>query len=423
MLFKFLLFFSFYLPFQIALNPTPSIDLASIRVFILILFSFWLLGGLKNKKISIGNGVIAGLIASFLFLSLFSIFFAENISWSLRKLLYLFSIFPIYFVASGIIDSEEKGKKILKALVYSGTAVAILGIIQFVAQFIWGIEKVYTFWSEHLISIFLGKSFSQAVLANSSWLVNISGQDYFRAISIFPDPHMFSIFLGLLLPLAIGLFAIYKKKQWLVLFLIIFLANILTFSRGGYLGLIAGGIFVFLFFWKRIEKKYKIATGLSCMIILFVLIMPNPVSSRFFSSFDFQEGSNLGRIEMWRKAGEVIIKNPFFGAGIGNFPLKIDPMAGYREPIYAHSTYLDIASETGVPALLCWAGILAYAIFKFIKKSKDDIVYLFLAVSLVIFSAHSIFETGIYSPANLTLLLVIISLANSGEIKKYEKMA
>jgi len=51
MLFKLLLILSLYLPFQLALNLAPGIDLASIRILILILFFLWLAQGLKNKKL------------------------------------------------------------------------------------------------------------------------------------------------------------------------------------------------------------------------------------------------------------------------------------------------------------------------------------------------------------------------------------
>ncbi len=121
---------------------------------------------------------------------------------------------------------------------------------------------------------------------------------------------------------------------------------------------------------------------------------------------------------MWRKAGEIIIKHPFFGVGLGNFPLQIDSTVEYRTSIYAHNTYLDIISETGLLAGIIWITILIYSIKTFIVKSKKDKLFFYFALSLIIFSVHSIFETSLYSPVNLTLFLIIIAAT-----KKYEKVS
>lgn len=418
MIFKLLLFLSCYLPFQLAINPTKGIDLASIRPLILGIFFLWLFDGLRKKKVVIKNNVQVGLLVVFLFLSAFSIFFASNTDWSARKLLYLFSIFPIYFVALNVINSQEKNKRIVMCLVSSTALVAIVGIFQFILQFFLGIDRTYKFWATYVVPPFLGNSFSQMVLTYPSWLVNISGNNYLRATSIFPDPHTFSFFLGLIVPLSMGIGLIYKKNVWLMTTFLILLADILTFSRGGYIGLISGVIFASLIFWNKLGKKYKSTIILGTSIFLLVIIVPNPVSARFFSIFNLKEGSNSGRIQMWQKAVEVIAEKPFFGTGIGNFPLEVNPLATYREPIYAHNTYLDIMAESGILAGLVWIGLLFFTIVKILKKAKKEKFYLYLAVSLIIFSAHSLVDTVIYSPVVLTLFLILISLAYSNESEK-----
>ena len=412
MLSKLITFLALYLPFQLALNPAAGIDLASVRVFILLIFFFWLADSLKNKKFIIQKNWTTAFVGIFLFLNLFSIFFARNPDWSLRKLLYLFSIFPIYFVASTIINNQEKAKKLLSALVLSGALASLIGILQFLSQFIFGLDNLLNFWKNHFAVPFLGRTFSQSVFEYSSWLVNISGQTYFRAISVFPDPHMFSMYLGLLWPISLFLYIKHPRKIWLFSTILIFLADILTFSRGGYLGLFFGAIILFFVFWKKISPKFKLGGLVVASLFIIFFTIPNPITTRFFSSFDPNEGSNAGRLAMWRAAEKEISEKPIFGTGLGNFPLAVNPRAAYRQPIYAHNTYLDIAVETGLPSALAFLGILLSAIFYFIKKSKNDIAYSGLAIGLVIFSVHSLVETGIYSPVVLTLLLFLVSLAS-----------
>ncbi|MDO8240572.1 MAG: O-antigen ligase family protein [Candidatus Moranbacteria bacterium] len=415
-----------YLPFQLALNPTTGIDLASIRVFILFLFFGWLAQGLKKKNIRLNNNLQTWLVASFLFLNLFSALVAKNSDWSMRKLLFLFSIFPIYFVASQLITNKERLYRAVKTIVASAAVVAGVGIVQFLLQFIIGWKSTYTFWAKFVIMPFLGSSFGEAVLKNPSWLVNIGGKTYLRATSLFPDPHMLAFYLGLALPLAFWFMLHTDKRKKLAIFGcgLILLADLLTFSRGGYVGIFSGLVFVGIFFWKKTERKYKVVTSIVLLMGLSILLVPSPISQRFLSSFDLQEGSNQGRMAMWGKAMEVTLEHPLLGVGIGNYPLEVNPVATYRDPIYAHNTYLDVAAETGLINMLVWIGILLVTGLGFLQKSKQENLFFFSAISLVIFSAHSLVETAIYSPVVLTLFLIILSLYNFPivETKQNEKV-
>lgn len=413
-MFKFFLFLCLYIPFQLALNPMEGIDLASGRVLIIILFLFWLANGLKNKKVIIKNSLQTWLIAAFLLFSALSIAVAQNTDWSIRKLFFLLSIFPIYFVSSALVDDAEKAKKTARFIVAGGFMAAIIGIGQFLAQFIWGLEKTYQFWADYIIAPFLGKSFSQAVLQNPSWLVNISGNDFLRATSVFPDPHMLSFYLGMAGALCLGLIltAEKNKKFWWLALITILAADFLTFSRGGYLGIFCAIAALLFVFWRKASWKFKkifLALG---VVLLIILAVPNPVSQRFFSSFNLKEGSNAGRIEIWQQAMEVIKNNIGIGVGIGNYPLEIKPSADYREPIYAHNAYLDVAVEIGMFGILAWLGIILSAGMSFIKKSKTETFFIGGFLALVIFAAHSLVETAIYSSTVLPIFLIIISLSN-----------
>jgi len=409
-----------YLPFQLALNPASGVDLASIRVLILGVFGLWLVEGLRKKKIVMGHNWTTATVAIFLFLNLVSIFWASNEDFSSRKLLFLFSIFPIYFVMSAFATDLSKIIQLTKMLLWGGALVAVMGIGQFFGQFVWGLNRVYDFWAKTVIWPFLGKSFSVAVLQNPSWLVNVSGKTYLRATATFPDPHMFSFFLGMLIPLALSVYLVSRRKIYLLFLALMFLADVLTFSRGGYLGLFAGVVMLIIFFWSKIGFKYKIAGAVVLGFLILSLAVPSPISQRFASSFDLKEGSNEGRLMIWKQALEVVRDHPLFGVGIGNYPLIIDPTADYREPIYAHNTYLDIWTETGAFSFLAWMGIIISAFCGFLKRMPNDIFFMGGALSLVIFSVHSVVETGIYSPVVLTLLLIIVGFSQISLGKNHE---
>ena len=408
-MFNFFLLFCLYLPFQVALNPLLGVDLASIRILILILFFIWILFGIRSKKNILSLNIQAKLVVVFLGLGLISVLFAQNLDWSLRKIFYLISIFPIYFIARNILSEKEGHLKVLERLVFSGAVLSFIGVVQFFSQFFWSHEKIYRFYVKFIGPTFWGESLTQMVAEHSSWLVSIANQNYFRAISIFPDPHTFSLFLGMLIPVAFCLFLLSKQKKiWLFSFLVILLADILTFSRGAYLGILFGLIFFIFNFWKQISGRRRAIIGLG-IILFFLFSAANPVSQRLISSFNLKEGSNLGRIQMWEEAVMVISQKPIFGTGIGNFSLEINKDVKYRNPIYAHNTYLDIAAEEGILAGLIWILILAVTLIKFRILSRNNLIYTGLTGSLVIFSTHSLVETGIYSPVVLTLFLILIS--------------
>ena len=73
----FLLFFA-TLPFQFALSPAPGIDLHISRLFAIGLFSLWFIQSLLRRKLPLPASVETILFVSFLCLSSFSLFFAED---------------------------------------------------------------------------------------------------------------------------------------------------------------------------------------------------------------------------------------------------------------------------------------------------------------------------------------------------------
>jgi len=508
-----------YIPFQIALNISAGIDLASGRVFILYLFAVWIIKSLAEKRFVIRFNLQTLLICLFLFIAVFSMLQAWDAERAFRKILVFLSIFPLYFIItslsisflSGCLKSSKihgiyplgfqkwsrqtmpyetlKGKfhlldgldadknnyiyKILNALIISGFILSLIGITQFALQFIIGIDPIINFWSKYVSPVFYGNTFGAEVIANPSWLVNIGGVTVLRAFSLFPDPHMFSFYLGLLIPIALAIVLVNKNNinchselvsesvvdkgsaslqfpkqiiRWIgrfcgnrqrilkqvqndkhvflnskFIYLILFtmlLAELLTFSRGGYIGMIAGIGVTIILLWRYISFNKKIILGLATgILILFLSFTNQSIVNRFLSSFDFNEGSNIERIKNWNQGYKMFADNFFTGVGIGNYSIYLYPTVEYRTPIYAHNLYLDIGAEMGIFALLVWLlliGITIWQLFKTGKRSKDAFsraLSFGLIGSLIWFSAHSFFDTPIYSPTILAIFVVIISLA------------
>jgi len=404
-----ILAFCLFLPYQFALNPKVGFDLAIVRVIIPMLFLSYAFFAMKNKINIFNFNKVTSLLLLLLTLEIISLFFSHNLTWSIRKLVFPLSIFPIYFLAVSILNTYQKKRAALLALLGGATILAAIAILQFISQFIFGIDPVYAFLANTTAPFFLGKSFAASVLAYPSWLVNSNGITYMRATATFPDPHMLSYYFGMLIPWSVALWATTTKHKKLLAISVILLliADALTFTRGGYLALIAGSLIILPLVSLKTAKK--IILGCLIFVLLFTIAPHNPVAGRLVSSFDTQEGSNQARLSNWEQAIAIISSKPF-GVGIGNYSLAVNPTATYREPIYAHNAYLDIAAEIGIPAAIIFI-LLLFSVFKsFWILSKKQPFFIAGASSVAIFSVHSLVENPLYSVHILPLFLIIIAL-------------
>jgi len=430
---SFLLFLIFLLPFQFALNPQEGIDLSIARMLIVLAFFIWLVYALLRKKISIINNFISWALVAFLGLALLSIINAENPNWAVRKLLVFVSIFPLYFLITQYFKKEDF-PKISKVILTASTITSLIGIFQFSSQFVWGPKAVFSVWAKYLAHFFLGANTSQAVISNPSWWVNLSGKTVLRATAFFPDPHMLAFFLGISLPFFLP-FLLNKKQASslsgpyslsspsILIAFTAFMANIicllLTFSRGGYLGLLAAGLWLLATSFAYLKKKQKLLIIVTSILLVMAILFITPISNRLFSSFNLEEGSVAGRLSIWQDAWNTWRSHFWLGTGIGNYSYHLSPLNEYRAPINAHNTYLDIGVEMGIFALITWLAIFAYILYKLIKllwlkvdNGKLKIESMVLVSSLIYFSVHAFFETPIYSPQILPLLMVILGLAS-----------
>jgi len=405
-----ILFLYFFLPFQFALNPVDGFDVAIIRVFILCIATLFFTYNLYQKKFFIPRGWTFGLLCAFMMWTLLSLFFTPVPSWTLRKIIFLFSFAPIIFIIVTLFrTTPDAKKKIFHWTVIGATAISIVGIIQFLLQFVLSLNSTLTLWT-FITPFFLGGTFSTSVIAHNSWLVHIGHYDFMRAIAFFPDPHIFAFYLELIAPFSLGLFFITKKKMYLFSFFIILFADILTFSRGGYVGIV-GGLFIGItLLWPQIKTRARHFIMLFCLSCAFLLLIPgNPITGRFFSSFDDTDTSNTHRIELWTTALHSVIERPIIGTGLGAYAITIDPRATYRTPIYAHNLLLDITVELGIIGLLLFSGIFFTMIHTF-YKNKHDYFALFAIIGIGTFFFHAVFDTPLFSVHIFPILLLIISL-------------
>jgi len=248
--------------------------------------------------------------------------------------------------------------------------------------------------------------------------VEIGGRVWLRALGLFPDPHSFAFFLGLNFCFVFGAI-FYQKEKARLLFLvsiILIFALFLTFSRGGYLGLSAAMAFFVVLAWSKMkESGRKFLISVLALILVVVIFWGGAtIFERFQSIFNFNEGSNLGRLQIWQDSFRVFRQYPLLGVGLGNYPAYFNFNGNYRSAISSHNTYLDILAETGFFGCAFWLLFFALVlrqVFKKVKIKKEDgnltFVYLGAGGSIIYFLVHSFFETAIFNPLILAWIATL----------------
>jgi O-antigen ligase len=125
---------------------------------------------------------------------------------------------------------------------------------------------------------------------------------------------------------------------------------LLTFSRGGMLGLIVAGVAAVVVAPKR--PRYLLAIGAAIMLAL-TLAGPE-VRARFMTSLAGEEERDFSaqsRVELWMDCVTIMKKYPWFGAGPDHFGIVVQEF-GWPEGKEAHSLWLQMGAEIGVPGAL-----------------------------------------------------------------------
>ena len=140
------------------------------------------------------------------------------------------------------------------------------------------------------------------------------------------------------------------------------LSGVATFSRGGFLAMIAVGLYVVL-------RSRRPAATLAVIAVALILVYPLVPVEWYDEMKTIDSAHEYGdtgavRIYMWKVAWKVFLHNPVLGVGANNLGRELpefeDPRSGQR-PLWGracHSLYLTLLSETGVVGTALWAALL-----------------------------------------------------------------
>ena len=132
------------------------------------------------------------------------------------------------------------------------------------------------------------------------------------------------------------------RLWWGILSFLFALSVVMCFTRDAW-------IMLFVSVWVIISARFKNWFVLLIPLVLVLLLSLTPVSD----FFDPSKVYGFDRLTMFQDAFNIWQRHPFLGVGAGNYQF-FDIAYGTDVGGVAHSQYLEILAEMGVPGLLCF---------------------------------------------------------------------
>ncbi len=240
----------------------------------------------------------------------------------------------------------------------------------------------------------------------------------------FTDHTSYAASIALLFPVSIALtFSSKSYKPKIIFFLlalVLLIAIILSYTRAAWLSImVAGALWVV---WL-LKIRFRYIALVSLLLLGSVLHFQNDIliwldQNKTTSSADLHKHissianirtdvSNVERINRWTSAIRMFEEKPIFGWGPGTYMFQYAPyQASYLKTSEssnlglkgnAHSEYLGLLSEAGLPAALAFISIIVlllykgfYLISKLKPKSADRIILTGVLFGLITYVVHGI---------------------------------
>lgn len=160
-------------------------------------------------------------------------------------------------------------------------------------------------------------------------------------------------------------------------------AVIITFSRGGFIGLIVMA-FVLVRKIGRRNKSMAMA-ALVLGVVFFLAVMPGAYAGRLATIFDSASditGSSSQRTVVLKRSILVALRYPLFGVGLGCFHHKSEQELG------THNAYTQVAAEMGIAAMVFYIIFMVHPLRKLrmiereMFERNDTSRFYYLAIGL-----------------------------------------
>ncbi len=234
---------------------------------------------------------------------------------------------------------------------------------------------------------------------------------------------------------------LFSKILLLALLMISFFVIIILNSRGAFIAtfLVIGIYFFSIFiinnksnFKTKFVKIFYISLPLIFSIFISNSLLSGQTKSTFYNrsstiSLSTDDGSVNQRLRFYKQALTSISNNLSFGVGIGNWKLvsiayDSKDIKQYIIPYHAHNDFLQVASESGIFALIFYIFIFIFILlnlYNLYLKDRKDLFYFLTFSSILVYIFDSLFNFPIARPINqLSLIFVFALIINLNQSKK-----
>lgn len=326
-------------------------------------------------------------------------------SFTMKKSLEIWAIYAVfmgfYFVVVNTLKTKKQFFDFTTVLVLSGIAVCIYGLMQYV----------------------FGWNTTQA------WMDEEMFEDIkMRIYSTLENPNVLGEYILLMLPLAVGLMwtkkGVLSKLFYVGAAVVMFVALILTFSRGCWIGLmLSAAVFITLVAGKL--------WGLGLIAIPVIpMVLPESIINRFMSIGDMKDTSTSYRVYIW--FGTILMLKDFWLSGIGMGTEAFEsvyPFYSYNGIVapHAHNMFLQLIVETGVVGIFTFVLILIAFIKELAgthklagKKSYVSTMTVAIGAAIAGFLLQGVFDNCFYNYRVFMIFWMMLGLGVSARSAQKE---
>jgi len=183
------------------------------------------------------------------------------------------------------------------------------------------------------------------------------------------DPNYFTVNVLLFLPVTFLMMQQPRPRwqQWFCFgcFVVTLFGVMVSASRGGFLGVVAGSLYLVL----RSRRRFRNLAVITASLAIVTILSPISPVERFRNPTTGDQGSVDTHVALMRSGVRMMLAHPAFGVGLDNFRWRVPEFVKPEEmermdrvQRVAHNSYVEIGAEMGVPSLLTFLGILVYSI-------------------------------------------------------------
>ncbi|MGH9875506.1 MAG: O-antigen ligase family protein [Pyrinomonadaceae bacterium] len=181
---------------------------------------------------------------------------------------------------------------------------------------------------------------------------------------LFDNPNDLALHLVTMMPIALALFLKSRNPLTKVIFLmmvILILAGVVTtFSRGGFVALMATAL---VLLWKVAGRsRWLLAPLVILLVVLFVVFAPHGYGTRVSTTSD---ESAVARIDDMKRSLFIAVRHPIFGVGMDNYILFSNLNKA------THNAYTQVAAEMGAAAAVFYL-LFIIAPFKGLRRVERE---------------------------------------------------